>query len=120
MISLSLNEATEVNLTVYRGMDSPLILTVTDTAGSATNLTGYTVRILVASAEGEATTVNGAFTISGVGSNVLTYLFTDTATADTAVYPDEGYYEVQWLDGSGLYRKLMYGAIIMVDSLAFA
>lgn len=121
MITVKLNEATEVELWIYRGMDTPLSITVTDHTGAAVNLTGYTVKILVADAEGSGDNlVNGTFTIGGASSNVITYDFTDDATANTATYPSECYYEVQWLDSSGKYRKLMYGKITMADSLSFS
>jgi|DEB19_MinimDraft_2_1074335.scaffolds.fasta_scaffold02557_4 hypothetical protein len=120
MISVELNKPAEVDLCIHRGVDSVLSLTVTDDAGAAINLTGYTVRILVASAEGSAdNTVNGAFTIGGGSNNVLTYTFTAAATSNTASYPSECYYEVQWLDTTSKYRKLAYGRVTMVSSLSY-
>jgi len=120
MINVELNKPAEIDLRIHRGVDSVLSLTVTDDAGTAVNLTGYTVRILVASAEGATdNSVNGTFTISGASSNVLTYTFTASATSSMTSYPSECYYEVQWLDTTSKYRKLAYGRVTMVSSLSY-
>lgn len=120
MIHIELNKPAEVDLRIHRGVDSVLSFTVTDDAGAAINLTGYTVRILVASAEGDAgNLVNGTFSIGGASSNVLTYALTGAATSSTTTYPTECYYEVQWLDTTSKYRKLAYGKVTMVSSLSY-
>ena len=82
--------------------------------GTPNNLTGYTARMQVratiaaASALLDLTTSNGGIVLGGTAGTIRILA---TAAQTAALTIDEGFYDLELIDGAGAVRRLLYGAV---------
>lgn len=108
--TVSSGAITDTDVTVYVSTASPsLVWTITDSSGTAVNLSGATVQLQVLKYDGSSLfTASG--TVSGVLNNIVTCNYTTTNTATSGAYR----YELRRTD-SGNERVLARGDFMISE-----
>lgn len=94
-----------VDLNIYAGDDLVLNIDVTDNAGAAFDLTGYTAKAEIRATATDPTAV--AFT-TGLTANTITLTL---AAADSATAPAKGVWDVQVTSAGGAVTTLAGGRV---------
>jgi len=109
-------QAGKLNLVIEQGTTFNPVLTYSDSAGTAIDLTGYTARMQIrlkrtsATFLHELTTENGGITLGGAaGTIALLISATDTAafTFTTAIY------DLELITAGGIVTRLLQGSVTL-------
>ncbi len=106
-------------ITRKRGDTYAETITVTDTAGTAINITGYTFKLTVDPEKAPATAANNLFSITGtiLSPTAGTVEFAPSALqADQA--PGTYYFDIQMVDGAGRIRTIALDKYIVVQDIS--
>ena len=111
--------ALEDSLQIKQGDDWAKVLTFTDSAGSAINLTGYTVGFIAkkrkSDADAAAVINESSVTVTDAAAGQATVILTDTETA--AIPAGLYYYQARLLDGSGEYEQSREGILNVIKTI---
>lgn len=108
--TVSTGAITDTDVTVYVSTASPsLVWTVTDSSGTAVNLSGATVQLQVLKYDGTSLFTSSG-TVSGGSNNIVTCAYTTTNTATGGAYR----YELRRTD-SGNERVLARGDFLIAE-----
>ena len=105
-------------ITRKRGDTYGETVTVTDTAGAAINITGYTFKLTVDPEKAPLTADNNLFSITGtiLSPTAGTVEFAPSPTqADQA--PGTYYYDIQLIDGAGRIRTIALDKWVVVQDI---
>lgn len=102
--------STLANITIRQGDDVSRVLTITDDAGAALDITGATLtfHLRAPGATTDAITPAPPLTLTTPASGIATLVLTDTQTAALSAGVVYGY-EVELVDGTGLVSTPVYG-----------
>ncbi len=106
-------------ITRKRGDTYAETITVTDTAGTAINITGYTFKLTVDPEKAPATAANNLFSITGtiLSPTAGTVEFAPSALqADQA--PGTYYFDIEMIDGAGRIRTIALNKYVVTQDIS--
>jgi len=106
-------------ITRKRGDTYAETITVTDTAGTAINITGYTFKLTVDPEKAPATAANNLFSITGT---ILSAVAGTVEFALSALQADQApgtyYFDIEMIDGAGRIRTIALNKYVVTQDIS--